>query len=282
VRYAIAIALLALGCGPGPSDETLIDELQVVGAIVEPPEIGPGEDATVEVVVADPLGTGADVLVWSCTGFGAGCLEAPAPLPEWAAVGSLEDEQLVIPWTASPALGALLEEGETAEAGLWVLACEPGLCAVIDEVRAALDDGGAAPDALVADLADPFAWVADLPIDGVSLAQRSLVLSARPQEQRNTNPVIDVRRDGPTTVSPGQDLELPIEVSDDGDTVELAFGLATGGGFGLPSFDVLDGEAILRWYAPDETGEVDLFVVVNDGEGGTAVWRERALVSDAN
>jgi len=280
VRPWIALPLLALACSPGPSEETLIDELQVVGAIVEPPEIGAGEEAIIDVVVADPVGTGAEVLVWSCTGFGAECLEADAPLSEWAAVGVPLDQHLAIPWSAPPALGALVGEGETVAIPLWVLSCAPGLCPLIDDVATALERGGAAPAALIADLADPLEWMADLPMSGVSLAQRSLVLSGRPPEERNANPVIEVRREAPSTVSAGEDVELPIRVSDEGGTVDLAFGLATGGGFGMPSFDVLDGRAVLRWYAPDETGEVDLFVVVDDGEGGSAVWRERAVVTE--
>ena len=73
------ILIFALGCGAGPNDETLVDELRVLAMVAEPPEVAPGAESTVEVTVADPEGVGPDVIVWTCTDLGDGCLEAALP-----------------------------------------------------------------------------------------------------------------------------------------------------------------------------------------------------------
>ena len=69
------IVLLALAaCGEGPSDESLIANLQVVSVVAEPPEVGPGEAVTLTATVADPAALAPEVLVWTCTSLGEGCL----------------------------------------------------------------------------------------------------------------------------------------------------------------------------------------------------------------
>lgn len=275
IRAALSAALLA-GCAMGPSEETLIDELRVVGAVAEPPEIGPGETTTLQITVADPLGEGHVALVWACTPTGAGCAEDALPLGERAAV--LEDGEDLATLTAPAALARLIPDDVTVlPAQVQVLACAPDLCDVIDAVAAADPAAPADPD-LAARLADPFGLLRELPLTGVSLATRTLGVSLRPSELRNQNPVITLDAPLPAQLDPEAPVDLPVSVSDDTTEDAFAFGFSTGGGFGAPFFAVIGGLANLTWYAPDVEGEVDLYVVVEDGEGGSALLRARATV----
>ena len=57
---------------------------------------------------------------------------------------------------------------------------------------------------------------------------------------------------------------------------ERAWGYSTAGGFLRPSEDVSsEGEVSLQWFAP-EKGDADLYVVFEDGDGGTTVWSAEA------
>lgn len=270
----IAPLLLLSACGMGPSDETLLDELRVIAAVVEPPEISPGESVGITATVVDPMDAGMALVMWSCTPTAGGCAEDRLPLADRLAVPDVTDN------TASATFRTPivpLPEDTIASGIVWLLACEPGLCDVIDAARSALETDGDFPDAL----RDPVALLQSLPLTGVSLATRSVGLSDRPAEERNTNPVISVTAPLPLTVSAEEELEFPIDIADNTVTDDLvAVGLTTGGGFGAPLFDVLEGRADLTYFAPDSMGLVDLYVVVEDGEGGSAVWRGQTTVEE--
>ena len=229
------VILLLVACAMGPSEETLLTDLRVVAAVAEPPEVAPGEETTIEVTVADPSGAGAEVLVWT---------------PAGRFAGDLVDQRVT---------GTLPVSDEVGAAPLWVLACEPGLCPMIR------DEGF--------DLSDPDEWIAELPMEGVSLATRAFPVSR--ERTRNANPVVTVT--GDLASSAGAEVELDVDVVDEDETT-VVFGYTTGGGFGMASFPVVGGASILTWYAPEEEGPVDLFVVVQDDRGGAAVWRGEATV----
>ena len=270
----VLIAPLLAACMPGPSAETLVDELRVIAAVAEPPEVAPGEASAFEVVVADPLGGGAQVAAWMCTPVGVDvCAEADQPLAERLAVGTLQDGSfdgtLVVSQAAAPFV-----TDEPVPVPVWILACAPGRCPELDALVAAAEAGDAS-DAVETILATPTTWIADLPIDGVSLAAKELWVSTRPEGDRNHNPVLTV--DGPLTSPAGAEVTLEVTV-DDADDVAQVVGLSTGGGFGLPAFDVLAGQAVMRWFAPEEPGEVRLYTVATDGRGGTAVWLADATI----
>jgi hypothetical protein len=256
----------------GPSDETLLDELRVIAAVAEPPEISPGESVDITATVVDPLEAGMEMVIWACTPTVGGCAEDRLPLDERLAVPAITDS------TATATLRTPivpLPEDTVISGIVWLMACEPGLCDVIEDARTALANDGDFPDAL----RDPVSLLQGLPLTGVSLATRSVGLSNRPVEERNANPVITVTAPLPDTITAEEELEFPLDISDDTVTdVLVAVGLTTGGGFGAPLFDVLEGRADLTYFAPDSSGVVDLYVIAEDGDGGSAIWKGQTTV----
>ena len=236
----LALALLA-GCEMGPNPETLVDDVQVIAGVAEPLAVAPGEPWTLTTTVADPLERGAEVLVWSC-------LEEECTTVR----AELDDERSVIPWVS------------VAPVPLWILACDPGICD--------LDD----PDP--ADLQDPTAWMQRLPIEGVSLALRQVMITEDPVDMRPTNPLLEKEPllDKLSGVKRGDQRTLKFNVPG----ATTAWGYSTAGGFSRPSEDVAsDGSVTLTWFAPEDPGDVRLYVVFEDAEGGTSVWREDATVT---
>ncbi len=280
MKRILPLVFLA-ACGAGPQEETLLSELRVIAVVAEPPEVAPGEATTLTLTVADPLAAGADVVVWTCAPIGGVCLEATAhDLTDQVALASLQDQQVQVTLRPSALLaGALAEAPDGVPLPLWILACEPGLCPLVGRVSAALRAGGPAPEDLAVDLADPRAWIADLPAEGVSLAVRALTVSSRPPEARNRNPVIDDVAYLATPTAPESALDLQVRATDDGDALS-ALPFATSGGFGDPAVPLIEGDATLTWFAPAEAGEAELFVVVEDGVGGAAVWRGAVTVAE--
>jgi hypothetical protein len=278
----LLLALL-VACG-GPVEETLVDELRVVAAIPSAPEARPGESVDVAVTVVEPEGLPVDVLVWLCTAAGppgAPCAESAGELAATAVVqrGAVSETavSLQVPALLSGVLSDDLPEIRTS---LWVLACEAGLCPLIDEVAAAPAAGTDAHADVAAQLADPASVLADLPLQGVAASRRTLRVSNRTDDVRNRNPtltgVLDI-----ATVAPGGELAVSLTVEDDqpGGT---AFGYATAGGFGVASALAIEGQVDLDWLAPEEsiTAPVQLMVVVQDGLGGEALWRGSVRVGE--
>jgi hypothetical protein len=268
----LAPLLLLTACGMGPSDETLLDELRVIGAVVEPPEIAPGESVDVTATVVDPLQAGMELIIWACTPTTSGCAEDRLPLAERMAVPAMTGNT----GTATLRTPIVPLPEDTVISGIvWLLACEPGLCEVIAEARTALANDSDFPDAL----RDPVALLQSLPLTGVSLATRLVGLSNRPEGERNANPIITVTAPLPATILAEEELDFPLDILDDTVTDGLvAVGLTTGGGFGSPLFDVFEGRADLVYFAPDQSGVVDLYVIVEDGNGGSAVWTGQTTV----
>lgn len=273
MRPIPALILLA-ACSPGPSEDTLVDELRVIAAVTEPPEIAPGESTVVEVTIADPQMADPSVALWLCTPSGdAACAEAGTPLSERLSAGAVVDGSFTTELTVNPLWAALATE-EPLATQIWVLSCEPGLCAPLDALLAAVNSGQATEE-LETLLATPTEWIADLPLTGVSLGAKQLAVSTRAVEDRNHNPTLSV--DADLFYEPGEELLLDVIVDDSEDVVEV-MGLSTAGGFGLSAFAILDGQALMRWYAPDEPAPVRLYAVASDGIGGTAVWTGDATV----
>lgn len=248
---------LVAGCMSGPSDETLVDDVRVLALVAQPPEASPGEAVQVGIHVADPAGAGVEILAWSCTNLGTGCLEDPstqASTPVWT------DGQATFTATVPVDLAAVASEEPVPITALWTLACTPGLCPQVG------DPAGW-------DLADPTAWLVDLPMEGVSLAYRTLAVSTR--TDRPGNPVLEYQGPDPISAAAGEavDLELAVTLDVPATADTLAFGFATAGGFGDTEYAVGDdGQVTLQWYAPDPVEPATLYVVVQDGAGGVAVW----------
>lgn len=265
------LSTLGSGCGPGPSDETLVEELRVLAMVAEPPEVAPGSSSGLSVYVADPEESGGDLLVWTCTNLGEGCLEAAVP-GFGATVGSVSGTpvgatmEVTVPVPAE--FEPVVADGVTVLPALvWALACPIGECEAIDLARAAPDPTSADGQALAALLGDPFGMIGDLPLHGPSLAFQTLGVSLRAAPV--TNPAMTIT--GSLAEMPvGETVDLRYVVESDDDVT--LWGYATGGGFGAPSTAVVNGEAVLTWYAPEEPAEVTLWVVATGEAGGSAVW----------
>ncbi|MCB9675802.1 MAG: hypothetical protein H6737_11830 [Alphaproteobacteria bacterium] len=135
------------------------------------------------------------------------------------------------------------------------LACAPGAC-----------DGPG-------ELADPASWMADLGIEGVSLVTRTVPQSPSAEARLNDNPVLALASEPPAEVAPLRSAPLTFAMEDAVSDGAMAYGYATWGGFRVAAGrPVVDGSVTLEYVAPEEPGEGALFVVVEDGLGGSAVW----------
>lgn len=277
----LAIVLLSgalVGCG-GPLEETLIDELRVLAAPLDPPQAQPGDAVLAQPVVIDPLGEGFELLLWSCTAIGppgTPCLEFS--LPERATYGVVRSPapvpvELRVP---EPVGRAFTEGADEVIVDVRMLACAPGLCPIIAQVEGGFDNEDPSAEPVIQALSDPATLLRDLPLSGVSFARRDLRVVPSTGGSPQTNPgVVVVASTG--VVAPGGDVELSVQVQttvpplSDG----RAYGYATAGGFDRASEPVGEGLTTLRWLAPDdaEPGPVALIVVVRDDRGGEAVWR---------
>ena len=117
----IATALLLVACSSGANEETLVDELTVLGLAARPPEVGPGEELALDVVVVDPdkEDAGFDLMVWFCTAYSGGCFERgpePRALTEWASVFRDAQQVTTATFTVPPEFALLLPEADADEA----------------------------------------------------------------------------------------------------------------------------------------------------------------------
>lgn len=235
----LAVVLLA-GCTAGPAPETTLADVRVVALDAATPELAAGATVVFDALVADPLGGGTQVAVWTDWG-----LDGPLTLTS----GSPEGEHFVTAMAVPATLEATIVD-------VWVLACRDDLCAVLDDVDANVE---------------PPTLLEGLPFDGVSLARRSLVVSTRPVEERNTNPVLTV--DPPASFSPDAPVDVVVEAEDaDGDAITVA-PYATGGGFGTILELLVDAEpSSLPLYGPADGDTMRIYVTATDGVGGSASW----------
>lgn len=277
--------MLALACDMGPSDVTVIDDVQIVHAGVNRPVVLPATSHPFTVTVADPTGGGVELLAWACTGFDGTCLEADwmAPADRLKVVDAVDQgefaEDAALSFVA-PAELAVLLQGDTGLpfepfAGFWFLACEPGLCPWIQQARDALAAGSIDAE-LEAFLGDPAAGLRDVPAAGSSLANRRLPLTTGDAAELNTNPELRLAQDVELTVDPAAEVPLTFEWIDEfPDSIELQ-AFTTVGAMGPPTATWDD--PVITWYAGDEAASGRIYVVARDGLGGTALWRADAAV----
>lgn len=281
------VLLLAgmLGCNSGPSAETLVSELRVLAVLADIPEARPGETVALESLVVDPLENGYDAIAWSCTFTGDTCLESAgftgAAWDGLVGVASPDEPWLASRYTVAPQLADFVGRDPVPLVQHWTLACEPGLCPVIDAALAAPEPGGAAATALQAQLSDPFTVLESLPMQGVSLALRSLSVSTRSDGERVTNPTVACRaRDGelgdPLIVEAGGRLPMWCAVDGTYDGDGAIWGYTTAGGWEGESQELDNGDTDKEYVfigpeaVPD--GPVPLWVVISDGFGGVGIW----------
>ena len=262
----VGAAVLLWGCMAGPQPETLVDDLVVVSLVSDPPEAGPGDTVGMDVHLGVPNDKAVDFLLWTCLPIGEdACLEKDAEQRYFfveSAEDALQFEQTVPFETA----GLLAAFGEEVPVFVWAMACEQGLCPLLEQAKAGSIDES--------DLVNPIESLKTLPFDGVSLAWRTLWLSDRPVEERRKNPVLTPDFELPEMVGAGESVTLTFLVDDVGEEAE-AFGYSLSGGFGAVETRVFNGAVELTWFAPEEleeSGESTLWVVVQDPAGGSALW----------
>lgn len=229
--------LLVAACMAGPNLETRIGELRVVAAKTEPARVAPGDAFDLVVWVADPLELGGDVLAWSCFD----------DLP------------------CAPTTSAVPERGETtppvvqrriaAPAPIWLLACADGDCGDLENPSEA-------------QLRDPFGWLQTLPLSGVSAASRVPPIEEDPEVPLVNPALTEVPKD---PLDPrAAEVELTFGVTD----ADAAFGYATSGGFGAPSYEPDEsGVVTLTWFPDPEQDAGEVFVVFTNPGGGVEVWQ---------
>ncbi len=267
---------LWIGCGE-TSPETLVDELRVMASVAEPPEVRPGETFQYETYFANPDEAPVTALTWVCTNFGDGCMEADGGS---LSIASSQPEGAAPVWerplSVAPSLASVVtDEGITATQ-LWTLVCERDICPVIDEAIG-VDPQQPWPDSLRTQLANPLAWMSDLPIKGTSLAYQLLTTSS--SDEPHQNPVLEINGDPPGELKRNQSFTLTFRV--DGDLSEQAqvYNYMTGGGFKTPNTFVASGDAVeIEGIAPKDGDESTIWVVLVDGFGGVAVWTEEIPV----
>lgn len=177
----------------------------------------------------------------------------------------------VLVWSCVPELGCdaitapvvdgtvTVERVATAPLPVWMLACSPGSCGDLE----------ATSDAV---LVDPTTWLETLPIRGVAAATRL----TRIGEPGEGNPSIDEAPEGPLSARVGEEVALTFLVSG----AETAYGLSTIGGFSGVAFDVsIAGRVTLTFVGSPEPGAGQVYVVFDDGAGGTALWTETVDVA---
>lgn len=268
---------MTAGCSFPNDDETRVAELRVMAVVMEPPEVVPGETLRFDVHLLDPQRGGADLLLWLCTPVDGACLEAEAspPLAGWTRVvrraGDVTALEIAVPAELAPYLGG---EARTASLLGWALACAPGRCPVIDAVADA-DPDAPAPAEVLASLSDPELMLRGLPKTGVSLAARPVVITGRPEGERNLNPVVFRLGEGDLVVRTGGTYLVQLAYAD----VAYAWPYATIGGFEYDRYVAGGSAGALRFVAPEDPGTGEVLIVVTDGVGGEAVWREPVRVT---
>ena len=288
MRFLSLLVLIACG---GADPDTLIPDLRVMAIRQQPAEASPFVPMTVEVWVANPEQKAVDIMVWPCTSFGDDCLEAEYYSEQnepWARAFSAESSDAALYATTTlsvpPLLGGFLqdipEEEQPFRGGqLAVLACHSGLCPIINRVKAGIQP--------IEDLKNPADLMSELPIFGASLAKRSLTLSNRDPNLAIQHPELISSFELPIEVSIDTEVALPFEVKLNSDANEdsLIYGYATAGAFGMNDrvnnlLRTSESTVELNWVSPNQSGDAQLYVIVENGVGGIDVWVDKAVFSD--
>lgn len=259
-RPILLCALLLTGCG-GLNDETQLLELRVLSMLPAAPEIAPGETTDLDVLVVDPTAAGSRVLVWTCTSTGEGCLEDQTA----NTVQTPDAGHVHVNVTAPAPLAYVASETPLPIVFVWALACVDGACPVLDDV-----DAGRAVDADFWE--SPLDTMADLPLQGTSLAFTAVSVSTRSADTRHVNPTLTVDP-GAASAAPGAELPMAATVVGELGESPALWGYSEAGGFTATDTALADdGTAELTWVAPDEAGATTGYIVLVDDLGGGALW----------
>jgi hypothetical protein len=240
VRALIPLVVLS-ACEPGPNEETLVESLQIVAAVAEPPEVAPFEPYSLTATVVDPVGEGFEVLMWTC----------------------LDDCESVRPDVDGTQAAAMV--ASVAPVPGWILACAPGLCDLDDPRQR--------------DLKDPFGWLQSLPIEGVSLVSRLPRLTEE-TEDRHVNPLIEEEPSEAKLEDVGAESSVRLTFLVPGAETAWTY-TTLGGFRRPSEDIASDGAVTVEWFAPKKPQTAALFVVFVDGLGGSVVWEGTATMKGA-
>ena len=267
-----------LACGD-TDPETLVDELRLVASVAEPPEVGPAEPFDFSMYISNPDETDIEAVTWVCTNLGDGCLEASGDsmAVSTTALSASEANWSETLSTATALMGILPETGPLSATAVWTLVCETGVCPLFEEA-ASMQTGEPWPEDMAESLENPLDWMADLPTKGVTLAYRLITVTT--EAERRANPTLELDEVSELELKKSKSFSLSFVVDGDfGDEARL-YNYISAGGFAMTDTFVEAGECVtIEGIAPDESGPVTLWIVLNDGLGGTAVWTETLEVN---
>ncbi len=259
----MTVLLSILACDMGPDTTTLLADTQVVMVRTDPPALGAGQIATMETLIVDPQERGLEVMQWTCTFAGEGCLEPQLAFEEsdpWPGLVREDTGRFEGTLMASPALAEVLGPEPVPLMSVWTLACEPGLCPLFEAEGEALMEG----------LEDPAALLEELPIYGVSLSQRRIRVAGVPLQA--TNPTLSC--EGPSEGVVEEEMAFSCTIEGEFEDQAAVYGYATSGGWQGQFVQILDGMVRVdySYFPSEEPGPVDLYLVLQDGNGGSALW----------
>lgn len=268
---------------------TRVDELRVMAVQSVPAEITPTSMVDINILIADPVGEGADVLVWPCTDIGEGCLErdifADDP-SQWIQSFSYEEAVTTLSFSLPPQVAGIVQQIPEelipfTGTVMWVLACVPGECDVMSQFA----QGTAELD----DFSNPSSMIEGVAFGRSSLAKRSLRVSSRPPEEQVQNPILgfDESQELVINVNESKELEFSYEIlSPQASDVYLS-GYASAGyiqegpprGFGGGEFSTVGTNSLL-WQALETAEEGVLYLILEDDMGGVSFWSAPARVGN--
>jgi hypothetical protein len=261
----LPVLLGSVACGLTVSDRSLIDDVAVLAIVAEPPESELGMRTDITAHIGDPYGETLDVMVWFCAVTTEGCLErVRGSIDEWVSVGPAVD-----------GLYAVSLPSPLADTTVWTLACRQDACPIIHMI-AGLDPSEPAPEDVAQMLADPASWLGTHPIDGVSIAARSLPMRDGP-DKGNVNPRVRPEFDGVVAAGVGTSSGYEFAITDGNGDPAVAYAYTTIGSFPDPSKSVQRSQVKFDWLSSDVPGTGRAWVVIDDERGGVAVWRSDAF-----
>lgn len=285
--FSASIVFCALGCSMS-SPSTLVDELRVMAIQTDPAELSPfDQNASLRLLIAEPQNRDVDVMYWTCTNAGEGCIEADLftqDLAQWPQIftrtESLTEREITLP----PAFAGLIDsvpQDALPFLGtvMWVFACVQKECSLIEEAKAGRIDTDA--------MSNPFEVMGTLPFGVASMAFASVPISNRALEERIQNPELvalspqERKQETEETLALSFSYSLRAAPNED----SLVYGYTTIGGFAESTrsnsqLQQEEGEIVLSWFAPEKEGVGEAYVVLENGEGGTAIWYGDVEVSN--
>ena len=266
---------------------TRVDELRVMAVQSVPAEITPSSVVDINVLIADPIGEGADVLVWPCTDIGEGCLEREVfaeDSSQWIQSFSYEEAVTTLSFSLPSQVAGIVQQLPEelipfTGTVMWVLACVPGECDVVSQ----FEQGTVNLD----DFSNPSSMIEDVPLGRSSLAKRSLRISSRPQEEQVQNPILefDESQELVLNVSESKELEISYEMTSPQASAVYLSGYASAGyiqegpprGFGEDEFSTTGTDSLV-WLGLESAEEGTLYLILEDDVGGVEFYLAPARV----